>query len=75
MPTWNEDWPILGVQDHDGGKRLKLSCAALYWSVKQMINDLARDPEIIGAATSAHSSSSAAQLSLCERICILLRAT
>src|SRR5437762_9573031 len=29
MPTWNDQWPTLGVEDYDGGKRLKLSCAAL----------------------------------------------
>lgn len=51
MTTWNDQWPTLGVEDYDGGKRLKLSCAALYWSIKQMTNALAADQGIIAAAS------------------------
>jgi len=51
MPTWNDQWPTLGVEDYDGGKRLKLSCAALYWSIKQMTNALAADQEVVEAAS------------------------
>jgi len=72
MPTWNEEWPTLGVEDHNGGKRLKLSCVALYWTVKQLINDLAADAAIVAAASSHHRSSTA-QLSLVEWLCRLIR--
>src|SRR5690242_20669774 len=60
MASWNEDWPTLAIQDHDDGKRLKVSCAALYWGVKEMINNLAADPAICAAAVSARNTSSAA---------------
>jgi len=43
MTTWNDDWPTLRVEDYEGGKRLKLSCAALYWAVKKMVSALAAD--------------------------------
>jgi hypothetical protein len=75
MSAWNEDWPTLAVQSHDDGKRLKLSCAALYWSVKQMINDLAADPAIIAAAASARKPGSPVRLSLLKRLCRLSRVT
>jgi hypothetical protein len=74
MACWNEDWPTLSIQDHDDGKRLKLSCAALYWSVKEMISDLAADPAIIADTASGHNTRSAARLPLVERLCRLLRA-
>jgi hypothetical protein len=74
-PAWNEDWPTLAVQSHDDGERLKLSCAALYWSVKQMINDLAADPAIIAAAVSARNTNWAGRRSLVKRLCRLLRVT
>ena len=72
MTTWNEDWPTLGVENHVGGKRLKLSCAALYWTVKHMINDLAANSEIIAAASARKRSTPA--LSLLERLCRFTRA-
>lgn len=59
MHVWNDDWPTLGVEDYKGGKRLKLSCAALYWTVKQMVNNLAADNAIIEKASSYHGSSAA----------------
>jgi len=74
MTAWNEEWPTLGIESHNGGKRLKLSCAALYWTVKQMINDLAADPTIIAAASSRNQTS-IVPLSLLERMCRLIRIT
>jgi hypothetical protein len=56
MTAWNDSWPTLGVEDYGGGKRLKLSCAALYWGVKQMTNDLAADQAVIKAASMYHQS-------------------
>jgi hypothetical protein len=54
MPAWDDDWPTLSVQDYNGGKRLKLSCAALYWAVKNMVNTLAADTAIVTAAAAFH---------------------
>jgi hypothetical protein len=48
--TWNDDWPTLSVQPYNGGKRLKLSCAALYWTVKKMVNDLAAEHSTLNDA-------------------------
>jgi hypothetical protein len=53
LPAWNDDWPTLSVENYDGGKRLKLSCAALYWTVKNMVNTLAADIAILNAAAAA----------------------
>ena len=50
MPAWDDDWPTLSVQNYNGGKRLKLSCAALYWAIKDMVNTLAADSAIGGRA-------------------------
>jgi len=61
MPVWNDDWPTLGVQNYNGGKRLKLSCAALYWAVKKMVNTLAADTAIVTAAAAVHQSKAAPQ--------------
>jgi hypothetical protein len=55
MTTWNDDWPTLSVEDYNGGKRLKLSCAALYWAVKKMVNALAADSSILNAAVAFHN--------------------
>jgi len=56
---WNDDWPTLSVQDYNGGKRLKLTCAALYWTVKNMVNTLAADTEIVNKAAAFHSKAAA----------------
>lgn len=53
MQTWNDDWPTLCVTDFNGGERLELSCAALYWSVKHMANSLATDPHVVAAAVAS----------------------
>lgn len=50
MSTWNDDWPTLGVEEYNGGKRLRLSCAALYWTVKEMVRALAVDSPTQNAA-------------------------
>lgn len=67
MPAWNDDWPTLGVENHQGGKRLKLSCAALYWTTKNMINELAADAAVIQAASSHHLNPTARE-SLLKRL-------
>jgi hypothetical protein len=51
MSAWNDKWPTLGVENYDGGQRLKLSCAGLYWSVKKMANELALDATIVASAS------------------------
>jgi hypothetical protein len=58
MTTWNDSWPTLGIEDFAGGKRLKLSCAGLYWAVKTMTNALAADAAIIERACKWRQSSS-----------------
>jgi len=50
MPAWNDDWPTLTEENYNGGKRLKLSCAGLYWTVKNMVDTLAADTAIVNAA-------------------------
>ena len=71
LTTWNEDWPTLGVEDHNGGKRLKLSSAALYWTVKQMINNLAGDDAAVITAL-LRNRISTAPLSV-SRLCKFIR--
>ena len=72
MYVWNDDWPTLGVEDYKDGKRLKLSCAALYWTVKQLVNDLAADTAVVADASSYHRKT-AAKVSVAERLCRLIR--
>lgn len=72
MTTWNDDWPTLSVADHDGGKRLKLSCAALYWTVKQMVNALAADNSVLNAAAALCNQPKPPK-SLLKHLCELLR--
>ena len=43
LGAWNDKWPVLYVQEDDDGPRIKVCCAALYWSVKHMVQDLMED--------------------------------
>ena len=56
LSAWDDDWPTLGVENHNGGTRLKLSCAALYWTVKNMVNTLAADTAILNAAVASRAA-------------------
>jgi len=56
LPAWNDSWPTLSVQNYKGGKQLKLSCAALSWSVKNMVNTLAADSAIVNQAAALRRS-------------------
>ena len=56
LSAWNDDWPTLSVENHNGGKRLNLSCAALYWAVKNMVNTLAADPAVLNAAVASRAA-------------------
>ncbi len=55
MRTWSDDWPTLATTEHNGGRRLELSCAALYWSVKHMANSLAADANVIASAVASRA--------------------
>jgi hypothetical protein len=72
MTTWNGDWPTLSVEPHEGGKRLKLSCAGFYWAVKRMVNELAADSSTLNEAVEFRSQPKPPK-SLLERLCSLLR--
>jgi hypothetical protein len=72
MTTWNDDWPTLSVEPYEGGERLKLSCAALYWAVKEMVNGLAADSSTLNAAVALRDLPKPPK-SLLERLCQLLR--
>jgi hypothetical protein len=42
---WNTAWPTIYVQTRGARKMMKLSAAALYWSVKALTNNLASDAQ------------------------------
>jgi hypothetical protein len=42
LKNWDISWPTMFVQKVGKNSRVKLASAALYWSVKQMVADLAR---------------------------------
>jgi hypothetical protein len=50
LSAWNDDWPTLRAHEDKDGKQLVLNCAALYWTVKKMVNTLAADTEILDNA-------------------------
>jgi len=72
MTTWSDDWPTLSVENYNGGKRLKLSCAALYWAVKEMVKALAADSSTLNAAVAFRNKPKAPK-SLLDHLCRLLR--
>jgi hypothetical protein len=43
LTEWNVDWPVLTWKPYQDGKRVSLSTAALYWAVKRMVGEMARD--------------------------------
>ena len=55
LNEWNDDWPVLYVQKDIGGSRIKVCCAALYWSVKHMVQDLIDDAAVMASAESYQS--------------------
>ena len=50
LKRWNDNWPTIYEVLHGRGKRMKLCSAALYWSVKQMVNDLVSDKSAMAFA-------------------------
>jgi hypothetical protein len=41
--SWPGKWPILQVWEDNSGKRDKLTVAALYWAVKDLVKKMVRD--------------------------------
>jgi hypothetical protein len=41
LTKWDASWPTMTIQRTATGSRVKLTAAALYWSVKRMIQDFA----------------------------------
>jgi len=41
LKVWDTSWPTMSVQRTGTGQRVKLAAAALYWSVKRMIQEFA----------------------------------
>ncbi|PUB82291.1 MAG: hypothetical protein DBP01_16160 [gamma proteobacterium symbiont of Ctena orbiculata] len=52
MSLWNDDWPILGMEnDEQGEQYVQFSGAAMWWAVKKMIIELINDASIIQTAS------------------------
>ena len=47
LDSWNDNWPTLTVVSSENGDYIKLSAAALYWSVKHMVIELINDADVI----------------------------
>lgn len=58
LSKWNDSWPIMYMKDESGDGRpcTKLCIAALYWSVKRMLQELVVNPEAIGFAEACQSA-------------------
>jgi hypothetical protein len=52
LQSWNDNWPALTIISGQGGKYIKFSAAALYWSVKKMVIDLINNKDIMQNAMS-----------------------
>lgn len=51
MTVWNNKWPTMyEKKSGDGRPCMKLCVAALYWSVKRMLDDLVKDPKAMAFA-------------------------
>ena len=52
MTVWNNKWPTMYVKkaSGDGKPCMKLNAAALYWSVKRMLDDLVKDQKAMSYA-------------------------
>ena len=60
MEEWDDRWPTLHVQSSGGKEQMRLCAASLYWSVKQMVKELAADSIVINEAEKHQDSVAAA---------------